>query len=124
MLVEFEVDKLQKNNESEFYLDDEFYDRLKNEFKDKQNPPAVSPADIQIDVSEKSNKTEDEEDEDNPFDDRIILAQTSDGRRNDLKRALSRFATNVDEPERENEDNAQEEEKRMEQSLLNENLEI
>jgi hypothetical protein len=53
MLVEFEVDKLQKNNESEFYLDDEFYDRLENEFKDKQNLPAIGPTDIQINMSEK-----------------------------------------------------------------------
>jgi hypothetical protein len=71
-----------------------------------------------------SSKTEDEEDEDNPFDERMILAQTSDGRKNDLKRALSRFATNVEDPNRDIENNAQEEEKRISQSSLNENLEI
>lgn len=129
MLLELEVEKLQKNNDSEFYLDDDFYERLENEFNQKQNPQVLDPNDIQIDAILPENKTEDEdyqpEDEEddegyNP------LAQTSDGKKNNLARILSRLVTNVEVPVQSEDapNNHQEEEKRVSISLLEENLEI
>jgi hypothetical protein len=129
MLLELEVEKLQKNNDSEFYLDDDFYERLENEFNQKQNPEELDPNDIQIDAILPENKTEDEdyrpedEEDDEGFN---PLAQTSDGKKNNLARILSRLVINVEDPVL-NEDvpnNHQEEEKRVSISLLEENLEI
>jgi len=120
-LLEFEVEKLQKNNDSEFYLDDDFYERMANEFKDKQNIELIDADDIKIDLGKPSHNTEiddaleqkNEEDEGfNP------LAQTNDGRKNDMIKMLSRFARTTELPP------PCEEEKRLATSMSNEDLEI
>lgn len=111
-LLEIEVEKLQKNNDSEFYLDDEFYERLADEFNKKQNPP-IGPDEIILNEENDEKKgTEveddgrDEEEEDpgqNPF------AMTCDGKNKQLQRELTRF---------------QEEEKRLSDSISINNLEL
>jgi hypothetical protein len=127
MLLELEVEKLQKNNDSEFYLDDEFYERLEKEFNQKQNPQVLDPNSIQIDNILLENKTEDEDYRPNDEEDDEglnPLAQTSDGKKNDLTKILRGLATNAEDPvlPEENPHNMHEEEKRV--SICNENLEI
>lgn len=131
MILEIEVEKLQKNNDSEFYLDDEFYERLANEFNQKQNPPPLDHNDIRVDEEEAAHQTEVEEDRNNDDEEDEgynPLAQTSDGRKNDLGRLLSRLATNVELPNRETThmrpSELQEEEKKLSRSLSSDNLEI
>ena len=125
LILEIEIDKLQKNNESEFYLDEEFYDRMADEFSKKKNQPAIHHSQIRFDDEEESNNTEvdDEENEEiNPF------AQTSDWKNNSqsLQQQLSRFrnaeqadiqinGTHIEENE---------EEKKFSPSLSLNNLEV
>eukprot|EP00344_Euplotes_crassus_P012721 CAMPEP_0197001484 /NCGR_PEP_ID=MMETSP1380-20130617/6173_1 /TAXON_ID=5936 /ORGANISM="Euplotes crassus, Strain CT5" /LENGTH=403 /DNA_ID=CAMNT_0042419169 /DNA_START=157 /DNA_END=1369 /DNA_ORIENTATION=+ len=140
-----------RNNESEFFLDDEFYDRLENDFQQKQNPPPIENDDIRLDVDGPSgNRTddpdhqrepheadqnqhvehnegsrhseEDEEDEGmNP------LAQTHDGKA--LRKLMLRDRAEIghhqtDGLQEGSSDRAPEEEKRMSISISNDNLEI
>lgn len=131
MILELEVEKLQKVNDSDFYLDEEFYERMANEYNKKQNPPILDHSEIRIEEAQ-ANKTEieddtirDEEDEDeglNP------LAQTSDGRNYNLAKLLARAPTNTEIPEKLREltlpANHQEEEKASPRSISIDNLEI
>mmetsp|Transcript_36015 Transcript_36015/g.35623 ORF Transcript_36015/g.35623 Transcript_36015/m.35623 type:complete len:195 (+) Transcript_36015:895-1479(+) len=140
-----------RNNESEFFLDDEFYDRLENDFQQKQNPPPIENDDIRLDVDGPSgNRTddpdhqrepheadqnqhvehnegsrhseEDEEDEGmNP------LAQTHDGKA--LRKLMLRDRAEMGQHQTDglqegSSDRAPEEEKRMSISISNDNLEI
>ena len=61
LILENEVEKLQKNNESEFYLDEEFYDRMADEFSKKKNRPSIHHSQIKFD--EESNNTQVDEEE-------------------------------------------------------------
>lgn len=138
------MEKLQKhNNDSEFYLDDEFYERMANEFIQKQNPPALSHNDIKLE-EQAANKTELEEDVDRA-DEEVEreeieleeeedegynpLAKTSDGKHGKLAQALRRFANtapvgNAPDNQPSQQQNDDEEEKKMSCSLSNDNLEI
>ena len=81
VILELEIEKLQKNNDSEFYLDDDFYDRMANEYIESQKPKVpVDLSAIEVDDHDLKMRVEtDEEEEDdesyNP------LAMTSDGKK-------------------------------------------
>mmetsp|Transcript_19735 Transcript_19735/g.17446 ORF Transcript_19735/g.17446 Transcript_19735/m.17446 type:complete len:219 (+) Transcript_19735:62-718(+) len=131
MVVEIEVDKLQKNNESEFFLDEDFYERLADDFNKKQNPASIHHSDIQIEDKISSHKTEDEDNLPQNEEDEGMnpLAQTHDGK--GLLRMLQRdrLNTNAEEnhespPENNQDNDNNEESKRMSVSISNDNLEI
>ena len=127
LILEIEIEKLQKNNESEFYLDDEFYDRMADEFIKKKNQPAINHLEIKLnDDEEEPNNTEIDEDEEddegnNP------LAQTSDGKNNvkSLQQQLARFRYTepVNNQNNEMQIEVNEEEKKI-SSISHNNLEI
>lgn len=99
LIIELEIEKLQKNNDSEFYLDDEFYDRMANEYVEKQNPQRkpIDLSAIKFDDSVKD-KTEDEEELQDDEDGYNPLAMTSDGKKgNKLTQELMRLAAERNE---------------------------
>ena len=77
IILELEVEKLQKN-ESEFFLDDEFYERMANDFEQKQNPEPIENDYIPLEERGSSHKTDDPDNQMNEEEDEGMnpLAQT------------------------------------------------
>lgn len=62
-MFEIEVERFEKKNDSEFYLDEEFYDRMADELFQKENP-GIRPIELG-DNDKSSNKTEVDDEDDN-----------------------------------------------------------